>query len=252
MEYRANVNGIEVLASYGHESVEQIFLPLLRHLGEISHNKGSRVLAMLAAPPAAGKSTLGAFLEHLSRTTPGLCPLQAIGMDGFHRRQDYLETHTMVRDGAQVSMAQFKGAPETFDVGLLHAALESVASGEDCPWPAYDRTIHDPIDGALRVTEDIVLVEGNYLLLDWPDWKDLRSLADYTVAITADPEILRERLVGRKASSGMPYADAKAFVERSDLYNARTVLSHTTSPDLMLRLTANGEYVLPVSMFQDE
>ncbi len=126
------------MASYSDGSVEQVFLPLLRHLGELSYKKGSRVLAMLAAPPAAGKSTLGAFLEHLSRCTPGLSPLQVIGMDGFHRHQDYLDTHTMVRDGTQVPMAQFKGAPETFDVNLLRAALESVASGEDCPWPAYD------------------------------------------------------------------------------------------------------------------
>ena len=106
-----------------------------------------------------------------------------------------------------------------------------------------DRTIHDPIDDALRVTGDIVLVEGNYLLLDWPEWKGLRSLADYTMAITADPEVLRERLVNRKASSGMPRAEAEEFVERSDLYNARTVLAPTASPDLMLRLLSNGEYV---------
>lgn len=243
MEYRANVNGLDVWASYSDDSVEQVFLPLLRHLGELSHKKGSRVLAMLAAPPAAGKSTLGAFLEHLSQSAPGLRPLQVIGMDGFHRRQDYLEMHTMVRDGARVPMAQFKGAPETFDVDLLRAALSSVAADVDCPWPAYDRTIHDPVDDALRVTSDVVLVEGNYLLLDWPDWQDLRSLADYTIAITADPEILRERLVNRKAASGVSRADAEAFVERSDLYNARTVLAHTTPPDLMLRLLANGEYV---------
>ena len=242
MEYRANVNGLDVWALYSDKSVEQIFLPLLRHLSGLSRAKGSRVLVMLAAPPAAGKSTLGAFLEHLSRSVPGLRPVQVIGMDGFHRQQDYLDTHTMVRDGVSVGMSQFKGAPETFDVSLLREALQSVASGEDCPWPAYDRTIHDPIDDALFVTSDIVLVEGNYLLLDWPEWQDLRSLADYTVAITADSEVLRERLVNRKASSGMPRDEAAIFVERSDLYNARTVLAHTAQPDLMLRLLDNGEY----------
>lgn len=243
MRYRANINGLDVEVAYSDRSVEEIFRPLLRHLAELRCSKGTRVLVMLAAPPAAGKTTLASFLEHLSRHTSGLESVQNIGMDGFHRRQAYLDAHTMERDGAVVPMASLKGAPETFDLDLLRAALESVASGEHCGWPAYDRTIHDPLDDAVRVTSDIVLVEGNYLLLDWPGWRELRSLADYTVSITADPSLLRERLVNRKASSGMPRAEAEAFVERSDLYNACTVLEHSMTPDLALRLMPDDEYV---------
>ena len=243
MQYRANINGLDVEVSYSDRSVEEIFVPLLRHLVELRRNKGARVLVMLAAPPAAGKTTLASFLEHLSWHTPGLESVQNIGMDGFHRRQTYLDTHTMERDGVVVPMASFKGAPETFDLDLLRAALESVASGERCGWPAYDRTIHDPLDDAVQVTSDIVLVEGNYLLLDWPGWRELRSLADYTVSISMEPSFLRERLVNRKASSGMPRTEAEAFVERSDLYNACTVLEHSTTPDLALRLMPDGEYV---------
>lgn len=243
MEFCMNVNGLEVRATYSDESVSEVFLPLLRHLSSLRDAKGSRVLAMLAAPPAAGKSTLATFLEHLSSTTEGLVGVQAIGMDGFHRRQEYLDSHLMERAGHEVPMARFKGAPETFDLPLLRAALECVAAGEHCGWPAYDRTIHDPIDNALRVTGDIVLVEGNYLLLDEPGWRDLRSLADYTVAIVASPELLRERLVRRKAASGMPWQEAEAFVERSDLYNARTVLDHSVPADLTLRLLPDNSYV---------
>jgi pantothenate kinase len=243
MELSMVVNGLEVEARYGDAEVEQIFMPLLKHLTELWEQKGSRVLVMLAAPPAAGKSTLAAVLEHLSQTLPTSCKFQSIGMDGFHRHQSYLDKHYMERNGKKVLMARYKGAPETFDLELLRAALESVASGEVCGWPAYDRTIHDPLDDAVRVTRDIVLLEGNYLMLDWPGWRELRSLADYTMSIMADPSLLRERLVNRKASSGMSRTEAEAFVERSDLYNARTVLEHSTAPDLGLRLMPDDEYV---------
>ena len=32
MEYRTNINGIEVVASYSEKSVNAILIPLLRHL----------------------------------------------------------------------------------------------------------------------------------------------------------------------------------------------------------------------------
>ena len=242
MELSMVVNGLEVQAHYADDEVDQILLPLLEHLIELWEQKGSRVLVMLAAPPAAGKSTLAAALEHLSDELSGSCKFQSIGMDGFHRRQSFLDEHYMDRDGEQVLMARFKGAPETFDLDLLCAALESVANGEACGWPAYDRTIHDPLDDAVTVDGDIVLIEGNYLLLDETGWRDLAKLADYTISIVADPELLQERLVMRKCASGIDRSEAEAFVQESDLYNARTILDRSRDADLTLELRPDGGY----------
>ena len=111
MQYQIDINGIMVDARYSRQSVEEIFLPLLRRLTALQAEKGSRILVMLAAPPGAGKSTLASFLRHLSLTEPGLTPVTVIGMDGFHRYQDYLTTHTTVRDGEEILMVKIKGAP---------------------------------------------------------------------------------------------------------------------------------------------
>ena len=100
---------------------------------------------MLAAPPGAGKSTLVSFLEKLSRENDDITDLQAIGMDGFHRRQEYLLSHTTIRDGKEVKMVEIKGAPVTFDLEKLTAAIEKVSSGEDTFWPIYDRHLHNPV-----------------------------------------------------------------------------------------------------------
>lgn len=86
MEYSANINGINVSAYYSDETVREVFIPLLEHLEKLHAEKQRRILVMLAAPPGAGKSTLVGFLENLAKD---VCPgekIQAIGMDGFHRR----------------------------------------------------------------------------------------------------------------------------------------------------------------------
>ena len=92
IEHQVTMNGIDVAARYSERAVKEIFLPLLKKLKDLQRKKGKRVLAMLAAPPGAGKSTLLSFLERLAREE-GLDGIQAIGMDGFHRRQEYLLSH---------------------------------------------------------------------------------------------------------------------------------------------------------------
>ena len=93
MEYRTNINGIEVVASYSEKSVNAILIPLLRHLSAIHSKRKKRIIVMLAAPPGAGKSTLVSFLESLAKDIIPEKTVQAVGMNGFHLQQDYLVSH---------------------------------------------------------------------------------------------------------------------------------------------------------------
>lgn len=234
-------SGQAVEAAFSDENVRDIFLPLLERWTALRREKGRRVVALLAAPPGAGKSTLAALLEALSRQTPGLEAVTALGMDGFHMKQAYLLSHTVERDGQTIPMARIKGAPETFDLDGLRAALQRVAAGEDCPWPRYDRTLHDPVDDGPRVTGPIALVEGNYLLLDEPGWRELRACADDTVSISAGPEQLRKRLLARHLSAGKSPEAAAAMVA-SDLVNAKRCLERSAPANLALRLLPDGTF----------
>lgn len=241
MEFNRIINGLPVCAAYSDESVKEIFLPLLEGLGNMQKKAGRRILVMLAAPPAAGKSTMVSFLYELAGEL-GL-DLTAIGMDGFHRYQDYLLSHTVELDGEAVPMVQVKGSPISFDLAKLTERIQRLLGEEECPWPHYDRKLHDPVEGAVNVSGDIVLLEGNYLLLDEPGWRELKSLADYTVFVSADEADVKERLVSRKAASGLPREEAERFVERSDLRNVRLCLQKRLPADLDLRMLSNGEYV---------
>ena len=243
VEYPVTINGIKGTARYTRRSVDEIFLPFLEKLTEMQRAAGRRILVMLAAPPGAGKSTLLSFLDFLAKETEGIAQIQAVGMDGFHRRQEYLLSHDTERDGKKIRMVEVKGAPETFDLEALTRRVKSLAAGETIGWPVYDRLLHNPVEDAVRVDGDIVILEGNYLLLDMDGWRDLASCADYTVSIRADEIMLRERLIDRRMKTGVPRDESIRFVDFSDMPNVRLCLNCSMPADLQLEIDGEGEYV---------
>ena len=240
--HSANINGIEVEAVYSSQTLTEIILPLLVRLEELQKSKNRRILVMLAAPPGAGKSTLLSFIETLSAGTEESVPIQVIGMDGFHRPQEYLLNHTVVRDGEEIPMVRIKGAPVTFDLDHLKERVRMVSSGGKCGWPAYDRHLHNPIEDAVEVDAGIVILEGNYLLLDEDGWRDLRSYADYTIFCGAEPDFLRERLIARRMKTGVSEEESIRFVDFSDMPNVMLCLQNSSGADLELYIDRSGEY----------
>ena len=237
IEHTVTINGIEVNGSYSERAVNVIFLPLLKKLDELQKAKSRRILVMLAAPPGAGKSTLLSFLGRLSDGR-----IQTIGMDGFHRRQEYLTSHYVERDGKEVPMVQIKGAPITFDLEKLKESIQKVAAGEICGWPIYDRMLHNPVEDAVTVSSKIVLLEGNYLLLYADGWRDLRQYADYSISVIADEAMLRRRLIDRRMKTGVDEEASVRFVDYSDMPNVRLCLEKTMPADLQMMIDADGDY----------
>ena len=242
ISYQAVINGIEVNAHYSAQAVDRIFVPFLDRISELQKHKGRRLLVMLAAPPGAGKTTLLSFLEKLWQERSRTQRLQVIGMDGFHRRQEYLKSHFVLREGRQVSMVEIKGAPVTFDLEGLTESVRKVAEGEQCGWPVYDRLLHNPVENAVTVDADIVLLEGNYLLLDESGWRDLQRYAGYTVSVRAEESLLRSRLISRRIKTGVDEKTAAQFVDFSDMPNVRLCLAKTVPADLQMALDEGGDY----------
>ena len=174
---------------------------------------GRRVLLGIAGPPGAGKSTLAAWLVEALAAEAALFP-----MDGFHLANVELE---------RLGRADRKGAPDTFDVDGLVAALERVrAGGRDVYIPEFRRGyVNEPIAGALRIPAEarLVVVEGNYLLLEEGGWAAVGALLDECWYVDADAGVRLPRLVERQLGKGRSHEEAHAWATGSDERNARLV-----------------------------
>ena len=148
---------------------------------------------------------------------------------------------TIERDGEQILMRDIKGAPETFDVDLLVDKIRAARS-EGTDWNIYDRKIHDVLPDYWSVEDDILLIEGNYLLLKEAGWTNVRVLADYSVFIEAEPYLLRERLINRKVAGGKSREEAEAFYNFSDGKNIERVLKNSARADETWKLLADGDF----------
>jgi pantothenate kinase len=100
----------------------------------------------------------------------------------------------------------------------------------------FDRALEISRAGARIVPAGIriLIVEGNYLLLQDPPWNALRPLFDLTVMITEPRAALEQRLLDRWRSHGIDEATAQARVSGNDLPNVDHVLAHSNHPDMVI------------------
>ncbi len=196
-----------------------------------------RVLG-IAGPPGSGKTTLVDRLLTAAAVDPRLVGRVAhVPMDGFHRTNAELD---------RMGRRHRKGAPDTFDAAAYAALLAAVhrMPREALRAPAFDHGVGEPVPGAIPVPEaaDLVVTEGNYLLLDDPAWVPVRAQLDEVWFCALDQSLRRGRLVARHIEAGREPDDAAAWVDRSDEANAHLVTTTSVEADLVL---VDGRIVSP-------
>ena len=192
----------------------------------LDRGQSKRSLTALAGPPAAGKSYIAnALCRDLNKYSPDSAVV--LPMDGYHLDDALLEKQGM-RDR--------KGAPHTFDIaGFIHI-LQRISLGDeiDIAVPVFDRSLELSRAAGRLIprTARHILVEGNYLLLDQPEWRDLASFFTTTVMITAPRSLLERRLMQRWQNLSPTQAREKC--ESNDLPNADLVMNSSMSTEFNL------------------
>jgi hypothetical protein len=198
---------------------------LIRH-----HDDGQkRLLIAVAGPPGAGKSTVAEALAENLNIVLGDRPAETVPMDGFHYDNAILDAR---------GWRAKKGAPETFDVdGFLSLVHRLKDETGDIAIPVFDRSA-DLARGSARIISShqrLLIVEGNYLLLDRPKWRELFSLFDLTVFLKPTLETIEERLIQRWLGYGFDQQTAEARAKGNDLANARLILSESRSAEIVIQ-----------------
>jgi pantothenate kinase len=223
------------------KELETVHLPLLKDIVRKAAAKAGRYIVFIAGPPGSGKTTLGVLWETLAREHDFPVAVQTLPMDGFHFPNAKLNGRTILRDGKSISLRKIKGAPESFDRKAITRAFHDLCSEREFTWPKYDRQIHDPVPDAIPVlAEGIIMVEGNYLLLDEPGWRAFKPIADLTIFIECDETLVRQRLLARLQRGGRSYKNAIQHYEFNDYPNWKRVMQHRLKSDVVLRFEDGG------------
>ncbi|KAL2321006.1 hypothetical protein Fmac_029975 [Flemingia macrophylla] len=219
----------------------------------VSSNPNDKLLVGLAGPPGAGKSTLAhevakrinkIWLEKASSFDSEVqLPDVAIvvPMDGFHLYRSELDA----MENPKEAHAR-RGAPWTFNPLQLLACLQNLRIHGSVYVPSFDHGVGDPVEDDIfvNIQHKVVIVEGNYLLLEDGVWKEISSLFDEKwqvfilprlVFIDIDIEKAMQRVLKRHISTGKPPDIAKQRIENNDRLNAELIMKSKKNADIVIK-----------------
>jgi pantothenate kinase len=162
-------------------------------------------------------------------------------MDGFHLSKAQLDA---LPD--PVAAHARRGAPWTFDCdGFLEAVRQARRElATDVLAPSFDHAVGDPVAGAIvvRPCHRVVVVEGNYLLLDAEPWRLIRRELTEAWLLDVNLERAMYRIVNRHmAAWGSTRLEAAARADANDALNARLVIEGAAAQPAVLRIPSFDE-----------
>ncbi len=189
---------------------------------------GRRRMVAIAGAPGSGKSHVAeALVARINAAQPGRAAV--LPMDGYHYDDAVLKA---------LGRHARKGAPDTFDVGGLAAMLARLKANteDEVAVPVFDRAIEIARAGARLIPRrvEVIVAEGNYLLLATPPWDRLADLFDLTVRLDVPEPVLRDRLTARWVHYGLGADGIRAKLDENDLPNGRRVRAESRPADLVL------------------
>lgn len=185
-------------------------------------------LVGIAGPPGGGKSTT---VERLRALVPNSV---VVPMDGYHFTKEQLRSFP----DPDAALAR-RGAHWTFDSESFVAALTTLRETGIGSFPSFMHGVGDPVDDNIAVSSGehkVVLIEGNYLLLDISPWDKIKGLLDHTYFIDCPLEVVEQRILKRHMQvNGNTAERALERVTVNDSPNAQLVLASKHRADSIIQ-----------------
>ncbi|EWG52172.1 hypothetical protein FVEG_10976 [Fusarium verticillioides 7600] len=200
-----------------------------------------RILIALAGIPGSGKTTISdALIKELKKN--GISDVAVLPMDGFH----YSRTTLCSFDDPEEAFRR-RGAPFTFNaaalVDLVALIKKTPVTTHNEPQiiikaPGFDHARKDPIPDATEIPSraKVVIIEGNYVLLNQEPWSRISILADDKWFVDIPVDIARERLASRHLKAGIETTIGAAIkrADENDIPNGEYIRSHLIAPNVRI------------------
>ncbi len=211
---------------FDRSEVERFYNPLALHLINLCR-KPARLIAAVAGPPGSGKTSFATLLVAVINAELHFEGAVLVQQDGWHFSNAYLDTHTIRRDGQDILLRKLKGCPETYDTEAALAFLQDIKQGKELDYPVYSRRLHDPVPhaGTVKAGHSIVIVEGNYWLLQEEPWLQFQTLFDVSIFLSANAKQLVDGLRERHLRGGKTLDFINQHMVKVDLPNIDRVLN---------------------------
>lgn len=184
-----------------------------------------RLMVGIAGAPGSGKSRLAKQLRQRFSSCAALVP-----MDGFHLPLTELD---------RLGRRDRQGAPDTFDTPGFVDLLRRIRRRDAVvKAPSFRRDRGEPLANAITVSleKQLIIVEGNYLLLPKYGFEPVVSLLDETWFIDT-PEIRRrDQLTQRHIRFGAAPEAAYEWTMGPDERNAALVARTAINADYLVRI----------------
>ncbi|EGY15918.1 phosphoribulokinase/uridine kinase family protein [Verticillium dahliae VdLs.17] len=216
-------------------------------LAEPSRNDPrQRVLIALAGVPGSGKSTVATtLLEDLNRhgirhrfTILTIMLLQ----DGFHYSR-----HVLSSFNDPALAFRRRGAPFTFDAtGFLEIVkklkqMPVTGCGEHAMIigaPSFDHAEMDPVPNSISLSSEarLVIIEGNYTLLNEAPWDQIADLVDDKWFVDVAEDVARLRLAARHLKAGIENTMELALLraDENDVPNGAYIRKNLIEPHVRI------------------